>query len=365
MNISHLISQYQKLIVEENYYNKKFENKVNLNKLIEDSINENKNIKNNKIYSMYNSMFDKSKYNPNLIDYSILKIQSNNNNGINNINNNEINNNNDDSLDEINFIKNTTKIKNKLFHNKNLINNNNSPLIKDPLTTQKLTKYYFYPYNDEIFKINKSKNNKKFKVHDFKTDLYKKYLIPLCKIEKEKKIEDEKKNINKLENIQFKNLFYVIHNFPKIRIKKQNEIIKFGMQKNFSNFSNIKKKNEYLKDKKIASNKKIFYKNHLNFNENENKFKLIDRNNIDIKNLYIIKKENPPKERQNKRPLSNQKKRKIIQFDNNNNNNKSYSNRPFTSYQNYLLKFGINENNNNNNNNNLNNVILLGHPKII
>ena len=364
MNISHLISQYQKLIVEENYYNKKFENKVNLNKLIEDSINENKNIKNNKIYSMYNSMFDKSKYNPNLIDYSILKIQSNNNNGINNINNNEINNNNDDSLDEINFIKNTTKIKNKLFHNKNLINNNNSPLIKDPLTTQKLTKYYFYPYNDEIFKINKSKNNKKFKVHDFKTDLYKKYLIPLCKIEKEKKIEDEKKNINKLENIQFKNLFYVIHNFPKIRIKKQNEIIKFGMQKNFSNFSNIKKKNEYLKDKKIASNKKIFYKNHLNFNENENKFKLIDRNNIDIKNLYIIKKENPPKERQNKRPLSNQKKRKIIQFYNNN-NNKSYSNRPFTSYQNYLLKFGINENNNNNNNNNLNNVILLGHPKII
>ena len=358
MNISHLISQYQKLIVEENYYNKKFENKVNLNKLIEDSINENKNINNNKIYSMYNSMFDKSKYNPNLIDYSILKIQSNNNNGINNINNN------DDSLDEINFIKNTTKIKNKLFNNKNLINNNNSPLIKDPLTTQKLTKYYFYPYNDEIFKINKSKNNKKFKVHDFKTDLYKKYLIPLCKIEKEKKIEDEKKNINKIENIQFKNLFYVIHNFPKIRIKKQNEIIKFGMQKNFSNFSNIKKKNEYLKDKKIASNKKIFYKNHLNFNENENKFKLIDRNNIDIKNLYIIKKENPPKERQNKRPLSNQKKRKIIQFDNNN-NNKSYSNRPFTSYQNYLLKFGINENNNNNNNNNLNNVILLGHPKII
>ena len=364
MNISHLISQYQKLIVEENYYNKKFENKVNLNKLIEDSINENKNINNNKIYSMYNSMFDKSKYNPNLIDYSILKIQSNNNNGINNINNNEINNNNDDSLDEINFIKNTTKIKNKLFHNKNLINNNNSPLIKDPLTTQKLTKYYFYPYNDEIFKINKSKNNKKFKVHDFKTDLYKKYLIPLCKIEKEKKIEDEKKNINKLENIQFKNLFYVIHNFPKIRIKKQNEIIKFGMQKNFSNFSNIKKKNEYLKDKKIVSNNKLFYKNHLNFNENENKFKLINRNNIDIKNLYIIKKENPPKERQNKRPLSNQKKRKIIQFDNNN-NNKSYSNRPFTSYQNYLLKFGINENNNNNNNNNLNNVILLGHPKII
>jgi hypothetical protein len=42
-------------------------------------------------------------------------------------------------------------------------------------------------------KNNKNKNNKKFKVHDFKTDLYKKYLIPLCKIEKEKKIEDEKK----------------------------------------------------------------------------------------------------------------------------------------------------------------------------
>ena len=44
MNISHLISQFQKLIVEENYYNKKFENKINLNKLIEDSINDNKKI---------------------------------------------------------------------------------------------------------------------------------------------------------------------------------------------------------------------------------------------------------------------------------------------------------------------------------
>jgi hypothetical protein len=216
----------------------------------------------------------------------------------------------------------------------------------------------------KYLKLIKAKIIKNSKFMILKLICIKNFSFLFVKSKKKKKNEVEKKNKKSNEKIQFKNLFYVIHNFPKIRIKKQNEIIKFGMQKNFSNFSNIKKKNEYLKDKKIASNKKIFYKNHLNFNENENKFKLIDRNNIDIKNLYIIKKENPPKERQNKRPLSNQKKRKIIQFDNNN-NNKSYSNRPFTSYQNYLLKFGINENNNNNNNNNLNNVILLGHPKII
>ena len=351
MNISHLISQYQKLIVMENFYNKKFENKNNFNKLIDSNINDNKNINNKEIYSMYNSMFDKSKYNPNLIDYSILKIQTNNNENNNN------NNNNNDSLDEINFIKKTTKIKNNFFSFKLLKNKKNSPLIKDPLNAQKLTKFYFYPYNDEIFKINKNKNNKKFKVHDFKTDLYKKFFIPICKIEKEKKNEVEKKNKKSNEKIQFKNLFYVIHNFPKIRINKQNEIINF---KNNLNYSNIKKKNNYLKNK--FSNRKIksFCKNHLNFNENENKFKLINRNNIDMKNLYVIKKENPPKERQ--RPLSNQKKRKNIIL--NNNNNKSFSNRPFTSYQNYLSKFGINENNNDNNNN-LNDIILLGHPKII
>jgi hypothetical protein len=289
------------------------------------------------------------------------------------------NNNNEDYTDEIKFIKNSTKLKHNVFHLKNLNSNQNVRSIKDPLTVQKITKFYFCPYKDDIFKVNKMKNNKKFKVHDFKTDLNKKNFIPLCKIEKERKIEEEKKNKNNKKEIQnkIKNLFYVINNFPKIAIENKNKTFLYNKKSNL-NFSIIKKKDLYsncIENKNLTENKKknknsINFKNHLNYDENENKFKLINRNNIDIKNIYIIKKEIPPLERQNQKTNSNEKKRKINNYNNNNNNN--YNNnilnkRPFSSYENYLLKFGIKENNIpiNDNEKSLNNIILLGKPEIV